>query len=58
VFKNIKKIFIVDGKTSACYVDGSGKEISIGSTQIGPYYDGNSIILNYTGKIVNYLIKI
>ncbi|XP_060881160.1 cation-independent mannose-6-phosphate receptor isoform X2 [Metopolophium dirhodum] len=38
----------VDGKTSACYVDGSGKGISIGSTQIGPYYDGKSIILNYT----------
>lgn len=45
--------FIVDGKTSACYVDSSGKGISIGSTQIGPYYDGNSLILNYTGKIIN-----
>ncbi|XP_025206725.1 cation-independent mannose-6-phosphate receptor isoform X2 [Melanaphis sacchari] len=37
----------VGGKTSACYVDGSDKGISIGSTQIGPYYNGNSIILNY-----------
>ncbi|KAF0758761.1 cation-independent mannose-6-phosphate receptor [Aphis craccivora] len=37
----------VGGKTSACYVDSSGKGISIGSTQIGPYYDKNSIILNY-----------
>lgn len=50
--------FIVNGKTSACYVDSTGKGISIGSTQIGPYYDGNSIILNYTGKIINYLIRI
>jgi len=58
MYLKIYNIFIVDGKTSACYVDGSGKGISIGSTQIGPYYDGNSIILNYTGKIVNYLIKI
>ncbi|XP_060841059.1 cation-independent mannose-6-phosphate receptor [Rhopalosiphum padi] len=38
----------VGGKTSACYVDSSGKGISIGSTQIGPYYNGNSIIINYT----------
>ncbi|VVC44230.1 Hypothetical protein CINCED_3A025444 [Cinara cedri] len=36
------------GKTSACYVDPTGKGISIGSTQIGPYYTGNSLLLNYT----------
>lgn len=40
---------IEDGKTSVCYEYSPGKGISIGSTQIGPYYADNSILLNYTG---------
>lgn len=43
--------FTAGGKTSVCYVDISDKGIPIGSTQIGPYYIGNSLLLNYTGKL-------
>lgn len=48
-------VLIEVGKTSACYVDPTGKGISIGSTQFGPYYRGNSIILNYTSISINSL---
>lgn len=48
-------IFIEGGKTSACYVDNQGKGIPIGSAQIGPYYTGNSIQLNYTGKFNSFV---
>lgn len=49
---NILLIYIlfVDRKTSACYIDKTGMGISVGSVQNGPYFTGNSILLNYTGK--------
>lgn len=43
-------LFIAGGKTSACYVDDKGNGIPIGSTQIGPFSVGNSILLSYAGK--------
>lgn len=49
-------VFIAGGKTSVCYVDRSNKGIPIGSTQIGPYHVGNSLLLNYTGKLINLLM--
>jgi len=33
-------------------VDKSGRGIPVGSSQIGPYVVGNSILLNYTGKLI------
>lgn len=33
-------------------MDNSGRAISVGSAQIGPYLVGNSILLNYTGKLI------
>lgn len=47
-------LFTVDRKTSACYVNSSGVGISIGSSQIGPHFVGNSLLLNYTSKLNNY----
>lgn len=46
----------MDRKTSACYVNSSGIGISIGSSQIGPHFVGNSLQLNYIGKLNNYWI--